>query len=190
MFFYFYDILSKNLETRCPLRDFFIKTKRIGFSKWNEIDLNLAIQLWGDKEVTRFICSTGIFTKEDIIHRLETEFQNEKLFQIQYWPIFELSTMELIGCCGIRPFDRCSYEIGSHLRKIYWGMGYASEAAKAVIDYSFDVLKADKLYAGHHPQNGASKKLLSKLGFQYIEEKFYEPTGLYHPSYELVNDRL
>lgn len=87
--------------------------------------------------------------KQDIIHRLETEIQNDKLFQIQYWPIIELSTEQLIGCCGIRPFDSemRSYEIGFHLRKKYWGMGYASEAAKAVIAYSFDALKADKLCA-------------------------------------------
>jgi RimJ/RimL family protein N-acetyltransferase len=152
----------------------------------------LATQLWGDKDVTKFICATGMFTKQDIIDRLETEIQNDKLFHIQYWPIFELSTEELIGCCGIRPFnsEANSSEIGFHLRKKYWGMGYASEAAKAVIDYSFNSLKADKLYAGHHPQNEASKKLLTKLGFRYIGKNYYRPTGLYHPSYELVNDRL
>lgn len=174
------------------MREFFIKTKRIGFSKWNDTDLNLANQLWGDKDVTKFICATGKFTNQDIINRLETEIHNDKEFHIQYWPIFELVTGELIGCCGIRPFksETHSYEIGFHLRKRYWEIGYALEAAKAVIDYSFTVLRVDKLYAGHHPQNEASKKLLTKLGFQYIKKKYYEPTGLYHPSYELVNDRL
>lgn len=174
------------------MREFFMKTKRTGFSKWNNADLDLAAQLWGDKEVTEFICATGIFTKQDIIDRLETEINNDRLFHIQYWPIFELSTEELIGCCGIRPFhsEIHSYEIGFHLRKKYWGMGYASEAAKAAIDYSFTALKADKLYAGHHPQNEGSKRLLTKLGFQSIGKRFYKPTGLYHPSYELVNDSL
>jgi len=169
-----------------------MKTKRIGFSKWSDIDLNLAAQLWGDEEVTRFICATGKFTNQDIMHRLETEICNEKQFHIQYWPIFELASEEFIGCCGIRPFksEAHSYEIGFHLRKKYWGIGYASEATKAVIDYSFIILKAGKLYAGHHPQNDASKKLLTKLCFKYIGENYYEPTGLYHPSYELVNDRL
>lgn len=169
-----------------------MKTKRIGFSKWNDCDLNLADQLWGDREVTRFICATGIFTKQEILHRLETEIRNDQLFQVQYWPAFELSTGELIGCCGIRPFpsETHSYEIGVHLRRRYWGMGYASEAAKAVIDYSFDTIKANKLYAGHHPQNEASRNLLIKLGFRYIGDRYYEPTGLYHPSYELINDAL
>ncbi|WP_124065712.1 GNAT family N-acetyltransferase [Clostridium sp. E02] len=172
------------------MRELFLKTKRIGFSRWNDLDLNLAIQLWGDKEVTQYICATGIFTRGAIIHRLETEIQNDKLHHIQYWPIFELTTEELIGCCGIRPFDSeiHSYELGFHLCKNHWGVGYATEAAKAVIDYSFDVLKADKLYAGHHPQNEASEKILTKLGFQYIGKNYYKPTRLYHPSYELVNE--
>lgn len=86
------------------MRTFFMTTKRIGFSKWNDSDLDFATQLWGDADVTKYICATGIFTKEDIKNRLETELQNDKHFGIQYWPIFELETGELIGCCGIRPF--------------------------------------------------------------------------------------
>ena len=171
------------------MREYFIRTIRIGFSKWNNTDLNLASQLWGEKEVTRFICSTGEFTPEDIKNRLNTEIRNYELYHIQYWPIFELSTGELIGCCGIRPykFEADSYELGFHLREKYWGQGYAAEAAKAAIDYSFHMLNAKKLYAGHHPENKASEKLLLKLGFQSIGKEFYIPTGLYHPLYEMVN---
>ena len=57
----------------------------------------------------------------------------------------------------------------------------------AIIDYAFTVLKAKKLFAGHNPNNIASQKVLSKLGFSYVRDEFYEPTGLFHPSYELVN---
>ncbi len=173
------------------MRDFFMKTERIGFSKWNEEDIDLAIQLWGDKEVTQFICATGVFTDEDIHQRLKTEIVNDKQLHIQYWPIFKRSTEELIGCCGIHPSQSeiQSYELGFHLCKKFWGMGYASEAAKAVINYSFETLKAKKLYAGHHPQNKASEKLLTKLGFLYAGGNYFKPTGLYHLWYELVNNK-
>ncbi|WP_349773180.1 GNAT family N-acetyltransferase [Lacrimispora xylanisolvens] len=92
---------------------------------------------------------------------------------------FQLSAEELIGCCGILPYksEKHSYELGFHLRKKYWGQGYAAEAAKAAIDYSFHMLNAKKLYAGHHPENIASEKLLIKLGFQSIGEDFYLPKG-------------
>lgn len=54
-----------------------------------------------------------------------------------------------------------------------------------MIEYAFTELNAVKLYAGHHPHNIGSRKLLVRLGFQYIGDNFYEPTGLYHPSYEM-----
>ena len=169
------------------MRNFFLKTDRIGFSKWHSGDQEIAELLWGDSEVTKFICASGVFTQEDIINRLNTEIANDEKYQIQYWPIFELATDELIGCCGLRPHGINEYEIGFHLRKKYWRQGYAVEAAKAVINYGFEVLKADKLFAGHNPNNKASQKVLQKLGFAYIGDEFYEPTGLYHPSYELIN---
>lgn len=168
-------------------RQFFLKTNRIGFSVWKQEDSKLAKLLWGDPDVTRFICASGHFSAEDIVNRLEKEIDNNMMHQVQYWPIFELSINELIGCCGLRPYDEGKYEIGFHLRPKFWGQGYAVEAAKKIIDYAFSVLKAEGLFAGHNPNNTASSKVLRKLGFQYIGDEFYEPTGLYHPSYELKN---
>lgn len=76
--------------------------------------------------------------------------------------------------------------MGFHLRSKFWWQGYAAEAATAVIDYAFTMLKAEGLFAGHNPQNVGSQKVLNKLGFHYIGDEFYEHTGLYHPSYELL----
>lgn len=173
------------------MKKYFLRTKRIGFSKWNESDYDLAVKLWGEKEVTHFICASGKFTEEDIRNRLNLEIRNEAEYGVQYWPIFNLGTGDIIGCCGLRPYPseagEKSYEIGAHLRKEYWRQGYAFEAADAVITYCFTFLNAYKIFAGHHPENTGSKGLLNKLNFKYVGDEFYEPTGLYHPSYELVN---
>lgn len=166
-------------------REFFLTTKRIGFSEWREDDIPLAELLWGEPAVTRFLCAGGVFSAEDIAERLKKEIDNNSKYQLQYWPIFEIASSELIGCCGLRPYEKGKYEIGFHLRPKFWRQGYAVEAANAVIEYAFAVLKAEGLFAGHNPQNTASAKVLRKLGFRYIGDKFYEPTGLYHPSYEL-----
>jgi RimJ/RimL family protein N-acetyltransferase len=167
-----------------------MKTEHIGFSYWTDADLELAIQLWGEKDVTRYICATGEFTQQDILDRLNVEVNNGKQYHVQYWPIFNVTTGELIGCCGLRPYkaERNSYEIGFHLRKKYWGQGYAFDAATRVIQFAFAKFNANKLYAGHHPQNNGSRKLLTRLGFHYIGDSFYKPTGLYHPSYEMIRD--
>jgi len=166
-------------------RTYFLTTDRIGFSKWRKDDLPLAQSLWEDPAVTRFICASGSFSQSDIENRLKKELENDAEFGVQYWPIFEPVSNELIGCCGLRPYGKNQYELGFHLRPKFWGQGYAVEAATAAIGYAFDVLQADSLFAGHHPQNAASAKVLEKLNFSYVADEFYGPTGLNHPSYVL-----
>lgn len=171
------------------MRNYFMETERLGFSIWSAQDTDLAQQLWGEPDVTRYICARGKFSQGEILSRLELEIQSCEQFRVQYWPIFDKLTEDLIGCCGMRPTgpSRNTYEIGFHLRRKYWKMGYGFEAACAVMDYGFTRLHAAKIFAGHHPQNQSSQKLLTRLGFRYIGENYYEPTGLYHPSYEISN---
>ncbi len=64
-------------------RDFFMKTKRIGFSEWEAEDIELAKLLWGDSEVTRFICASGIFRQEEIENRLKSEIERNSIYHIQ-----------------------------------------------------------------------------------------------------------
>ena len=158
---------------------------RLGFSRWGEADGPLAEALWGDPQVTRYLCASGVFSPEEIAGRLAAEIANERQFGVQYWPVFELATGELVGCCGLRPHGEGEYELGFHLRPEFWGRGYASEAANAVIGYAFRTLHARTLFAGHHPENAASRRLLEKLGFTHVGDELYPPTGLHHPSYRL-----
>lgn len=170
-------------------RELFMTTNRMGFSNWRADDIDLADSLWGDARVTRYICATGRFTAQDVAERLSVEVANGRRFHVQYWPVFQLAGSDLIGCCGLRPHADADYELGVHLRPAFWGSGYATEGARAVIDYAFGALAANKLFAGHHPDNDASRRLLSKLGFTYVGDEYYAPTGLMHPSYELLSPR-
>ena len=152
----------------------------------------MAHLLWGEEAVSKYIAKTGKFSDKDVEDRLNLEIKNKREFNVQYWPVFDRKTNEFIGCCGLRPYsqDKNIYEIGFHLRNKYWGMGISCEAAKAVIKYAFENLKAKEIFAGHNPNNVNSRKVLEKLGFQYIGDEFYEPTGLCHPSYKYVNSQL
>lgn len=162
-----------------------MKTERIGFSHWKADDRELAALLWGDPDVIRYLCAGGSFTEEEVIQRLDTEISNFEKYKIQYFPMFELGSGKLIGCCGLRPFgdETEIFEMGFHLRKEFWGKGLGGEASRAVIDYMSSAIKIKELRAGHHPENAASGKLLRKLGFEYIGDGYYPPTGLRHPWY-------
>jgi hypothetical protein len=69
------------------------------------------------------------------------------------------------------------------------GQGFAREASEAIIPYAFGRLGAAAIFAGHHPQNAASGRLLVKLGFTYQGDKLYIPTGLMHPTYLLRKEQ-
>lgn len=165
--------------------DYFLTSARLGFRCWGDDDLPLAMELWGDPEATRKI--GGPFTPEMVRLRLEKEISQMQEQRLQYWPIFLLDTNQHVGCAGLRPYraEQRIYELGVHLRRAFWRQGLASEAARAVIAYAFDVLQAEALFAGHHPENEPSRQLLTRLGFVHTHDELYPPTGLMHPSYLL-----
>jgi RimJ/RimL family protein N-acetyltransferase len=169
------------------MRLYFLKTARLGFDHWSAGDLHLAVALWGDPQITRFI--GGPLSGQQVQDRLEKEMALMREYKVQYWPIFLLEKGEHAGCAGLRPYrmEELVYELGVHLRSAHWGRGLAEEAARAVIKFGFEEIGASALFAGHHPKNSASQRLLLKLGFRATHEEFYAPTGLNHPSYLLAS---
>ena len=150
----------------------------------------MAMALWGDPEVTRLI--GGAFSREQVRERLSREIATMQSHGMQYWPVFLLATGEHVGCCGLRPYksEEGICEIGVHLRRDFWGRGYAPEATRAVIEYAFNILGVKALFAGHNPANEASRGLLEKLRFRYTHDEYYPPTGLNHPSYLLASEEF
>lgn len=166
-------------------RVYFLRTARLGFGHWAADDLPLALALWGDPDVTRLI--GGPLSAAAAEARLGGEIATMHAHGVQYWPIFLLEDDGHAGCAGLRPYrpEQRIYEIGFHLRPAYWGRGLATEAAQAVIAYAFRTIGAHALFAGHHPANAVSRRMLDKLGFRFTHEELYPPTGLRHPSYLL-----
>lgn len=162
-----------------------LTTARLGFRAWTMDDLPLAVRLWGDPLVTRYITAGGRLGPEAVRARLEGEIAMMERDGMQYWPVFVLRGEDFVGCCGLRPHDDETLEFGVHLLPAEWGKGYALEAGRGVIGYAFSELGARSLFAGHHPANRVSGKLLERLGFTYEKDELYEPTGVMHPSYIL-----
>ncbi|MGH6675678.1 MAG: GNAT family N-acetyltransferase, partial [Xanthobacteraceae bacterium] len=72
----------------------------------------------------------------------------------------------LIGGCGVDPRDD-GPEISYWLGVRYWGVGYATEAVRALIEHAFGDLQHEVLQAGVRVSNPASRRVLEKCGFQW-----------------------
>jgi len=164
---------------------YFLTSMHLGFRCWSDSDLPLAMELWGDPKVGVLI--GGPFNSQMVRSRLTSEIAHFQDYGLQYWPLFLLENDTHVGCAGLRLYkaEQRIYEFGVHLRPAFWKRGFAKEAAKVIIEYGFEVLGAETLFAGHHPANNASRRLLLSLGFVHSHKELYRPTGLMHPSYML-----
>jgi RimJ/RimL family protein N-acetyltransferase len=188
-------VVSQPEPARTDSLNYFLTTQRLGFRCWTARDDSLAIDLWCNPQVTALI--GGPWTREVALERLAREIEQQNQYRMQYWPIFLLADGFLradgrhAGCAGLRPYEagQAIFEMGVHLLPEFWGQGIAREASEAIIPYAFGPLGAAAIFAGHHPQNAASGRLLMKLGFTYQGDKLYIPTGLMHPTYLLRREQ-
>lgn len=75
---------------------------------------------------------------------------------------------ELIGVISLSIHSQPeSAEIGYWVGKPYWNHGYATEAAMAMLDYGFNTLHLNRLYARHMSRNPASGRVMQKIGMQH-----------------------
>lgn len=78
------------------------------------------------------------------------------------------TSAELVGTCGLHVRQAgATAEIGYWIGRPFWGQGYATEAARAVMTYGFDVLGYHRLYAMAFSRNPASSRVLEKLGMRW-----------------------
>jgi RimJ/RimL family protein N-acetyltransferase len=79
------------------------------------------------------------------------------------------STDELIGNCGIRVNDPKQGEanIGYELSSAHWGHGYATEAARAIINFGFEELNLHRVWSWCVAENIGSYRVMEKIGMKF-----------------------
>jgi RimJ/RimL family protein N-acetyltransferase len=162
-----------------------LRTGRLWLRPWSLADLDEAIRLWSDPRVMAFL--GGVLDRAAVVERLSRELDSQAAHGFQYWRVSAGDAF--VGCAGLKRTDvdgSWVLEMGFHLVPEAWGQGYALELGRAIVAHAFDALGVDALYAGHHPQNRGSERVLAKLGFRRLGTRFYPPTGLDHPWYSVT----
>lgn len=117
---------------------------------------------------------TKEFTKYSV-----SEWNKEKPKDREYVVLYE---GKIIGGVNLELIeDTDTYEIGWIIHPAYRNKGFAYEAAKALTEYAFETLHADKIQAHCDSRNTASKKLMIKLGMKLEDNsgtRFYPKTGV------------
>ena len=157
-----------------------IETERLLLRELNLSDADGMFELDSNPNVHIFVGKKPVKAIDESIVQIENIQQQYNDFGIGRWAVVLKETNEFIGWSGIKFITneinkhQNFYEIGYRFIEKHWGKGYASEAGKAFIEYAFNEMKIDCLYAYADEGNENSRKVLEKLGFQYKNSFLYE----------------
>jgi [ribosomal protein S5]-alanine N-acetyltransferase len=86
------------------------------------------------------------------------------------WAIVPTGETEMAGWVGLQFLPELNEtEVGFLLDAPFWGKGYATEAARASLQFGFDHFDFDHIIALVHPENLASRRVIAKCGMSYVE---------------------
>lgn len=91
------------------------------------------------------------------------------------WLVAEKETGNPIGWCGLKfHTDTKETDIGYRLLESAWGKGYATESAKACIDYGFNHFNLNRIIGDAIKENTASINVFKKLGMTYLKDSLLD----------------
>lgn len=158
-----------------------IRTARLTLRKPRPEDLDALAPIFADPQVTRFLGDGRPRSRDRVLRGLENALACWDRFN--FGPFVVIHQAEIIGDCLLYPIARSGtdpaqldargpeIEIGYRLARAAWGKGLATEAARAVLEWSTrdpDGPRLDRLVAVTYPENTASQRVVEKLGLRPV----------------------
>ena len=153
------------------------QTARLIIREYFPEEEDLFVELHKDEQVLKYIPR-------------RSEEENRSLFKeslqayadgtgLSRWGMFDINDGAFIGACLFRPAKEApgKVEFGYSMHVKYWGKGYATEMARAMLNYGFKQMNFPVICAVTHPDNKASQNVLLKAGMtQYADVFWHEQT--------------
>ena len=152
--------------------NYIFRSKRLGFRKWNQSDLDPYAEMNADEEVMKYF--PRCFTKEESKAAMERFNECFAKRGYTFFAVDRLDENQFIGFIGLYytayelPFCPCT-EIGWRLAKAHWANGFATEGAKACLDFAFNKLDLKEVYSWTATTNIPSENVMKKIGMEMLE---------------------
>jgi RimJ/RimL family protein N-acetyltransferase len=144
-----------------------LHTSRLRLRAWRDEDLPLFAELNADREVMEHLLGPLTRSQSDaLVGRITEHFLREGF---GFWAVEAPGVSGFIGMVGIgipsytAPFTPC-VEVGWRLGRQYWGQGFATEAARAALEFGFKTVDLPETVALTVPSNARSRAVMAKLG--------------------------
>lgn len=155
-----------------------IETERLYLRQWQASDFAPFAEMNADPKVMEYFPKLLTTSMSNTIAK-----KCQSLIDDNGWGFWAVSLKEtdtFIGMVGLNhayadmPFSP-AVEIAWRLHNDYWGLGYATEAARASLNFAFDTLGLDEVVAFTAVINKRSQLVMERLGMTNTQEDFFHP---------------
>ncbi len=166
---------------------FVIETERLGLRELTSDDFDSLCRILQDDEV--MYAYEGAFSDAEVREWLDRQTGRYREYGFGLWAVVHKATGEVIGQCGLTMqmwHDRQLLEVGYLFRRDFWHKGYATEAARACMDYACNVLHAGSVCSIIRDTNVPSRKVALRNGMTATGEtmtKHYRGVDMPHILY-------
>jgi len=157
---------QEELEAECPRIDCpVLVTERLVLRPPHEDDIPELAQLANNRRLAEMLGRMPHPYGETEARAFIETARNDEVPGRTY-AISLAETGNFIGCAGLHA-RADGLELGYWIGEPYWGRGYATEAAHALVDLAFRATMIERLHVACRVINGASRRVIHKCGFQY-----------------------
>jgi RimJ/RimL family protein N-acetyltransferase len=150
-----------------------IPTERLILRDWREDDLRPWTEINADPQVHEFL--GPVWDEARAADSMKWYQEGFRRNGFGFWAVEVRQSGQLIGMTGLDPVDEEAplegVEIGWRLGRDAWGHGYASEAARAVLDFGFTTAGLDEIFAITLEGNERSQAVMRRIGMQHAPGK-------------------
>ncbi|WP_342219569.1 GNAT family N-acetyltransferase [Rickettsiella endosymbiont of Miltochrista miniata] len=154
-----------------------LKTKRLILRTWNEQDLDPMSAINQDPLVCEFLPQVGNRAATKTL--IQLFINHYEKYGFTAYAVELKSNSKFIGFVGllIPSFEAHftpAVEIAWRLDSQLWGKGYATEAAKAVVDFAFTTLKLEEVVSFTVENNIRSRRVMEKIGMHHTQHDDFD----------------
>lgn len=163
-----------------------LETERLLLREKTVADAENAYLLNLDPEVIKYTGDDPFSSIDEARNFLEN-YASYRTYGFGRWAVILKETGEYLGWCGLKYTPELDeFDIGYRFMQKHWGLGYATESAKACIHYGFEELNIKTIVGRAMTENVNSINVLKKLGMTYLETRIEE--GIEETVYGITND--
>jgi RimJ/RimL family protein N-acetyltransferase len=147
-----------------------LNTERLTLRPWQDLDREPFAELNADSEVMRYFPATLTREQSDaLVDRIATAFDQQGW---GLWALQERASGRFLGFTGLAAVAFTAAftpatEVGWRLRHDAWGHGYATEAARAALDFAFAWLGLQQVISFTASANRRSRSVMTRLGMRH-----------------------